>query len=210
MTDTPITTPLLIEPGARYFFKQTLKQCHETKVTIWNKFINLSLLVSFVAIIGAWMWWNYGEKQKKIAEVYDGTAERRAVEAEAEILRILGNVERERMRMEGSLITELPTEGGNIQRIGGIGGIGSGGVGGVGGIELPAPPPESGMYGLPPPVLPPVPVPAPAAGISLPPPIGGTPISNTSYGSPQSGFESIYSASASTSASYARENKKFI
>ena len=200
MSDTPITTPLLIEPGARYFFKQTLKQCHETKVTIWNKLINLSLLVSFVAIIGAWMWWNYGEKQKKIAEVYDGTAERRAVEAEAEMLRILGNVERERMRMEGSLITELPTEGGNILRIGGIGS----------GIELPAPPPESGMYGLPPPVLPPVPVPAPAAGIALPPPIGGTPISNPSYGSPQSGFERIYSSSASASASYARENKKFI
>lgn len=211
MTDTPITTPLLIEPGARYFFKETLKKCHETKVTVWNKIINLSLLVSFVAIIGAWMWWNYGEKQKKIAEVYDGTAERRAVEAEAEMLRILGNVERERMRMEGSLITELPTEGGNLQR---IGGFGSGGVGGGAGIELPAPPPESGMYGLPPPILPPVPVPAPAAGIALPPPIGGTPISNTPYGPPQSGFESIYSASASASASastsYARENKKFI
>lgn len=199
MTDTQITTPLLIEPGARYFFKETLKKCHETKVTIWNKIINLGLLVSFVAIIGTWMWWNYGEKQKKIAEVYDGTAERRAVEAEAEMLRIVGNVERERMRMEGSLITELPTEGGNIQRIGGIG------SGGSGGIELPAPPPESGMYGLPPPVLPPVPVPAPAAGIALPPPIGGTPISHHIYSQPLSGFESMHSAS-----SYARENKKFI
>jgi hypothetical protein len=192
--DTPaITFPTLIEPGARYFFKETLKKCHETKSVAWNKLINVGLLVMFVSMIGLWMWWNYGEKQKKIAELYDGTAERRAVEAESEMLRILGNVERERMRMEGSLITELPT---GAQIPAGFSGV----MPSSGGIELPAPPPNSGMYGLPPPILPPVPVPAPAAGIALPPALGSIGGGGANIQTRPSGFESMY----------AMENKKFI
>lgn len=192
--------PTLIEPGARYFFKETLKKCHEVKVSVWNKLVNIIMFLLFAGIIGLWLWWNYGEKQKKIMEIYDGTAEQKAVQAEAEMLRILGQVERERMRFEGALITELPMDN---RKIDGSSVIqfprGFAGNIPVDGIQLPPPPPESQMYGLPPPILPPIPVPAPAVGLTLPSSTtygngnGNGNIGGTMIQSLPSGFESMYS-----------------
>jgi hypothetical protein len=46
------TKPHLIEPGVRYFLRETLKQTHEFKRKYHNLLFNIGLLVLFVLILG--------------------------------------------------------------------------------------------------------------------------------------------------------------
>jgi hypothetical protein len=47
-----ITKPHLIEPGVRYFLRETLKQTHEFKLKYQNTLFNIGLLVFFLLILG--------------------------------------------------------------------------------------------------------------------------------------------------------------
>ena len=46
-----IDKPILVEPGASFFFSQSLHNCHEVKKSYMNKLINVGLFVLFVIII---------------------------------------------------------------------------------------------------------------------------------------------------------------
>ena len=45
--------PKLIEPGAKYFFKETLKKCNIKKKLFFNTVLNTVLLICFLGVLGA-------------------------------------------------------------------------------------------------------------------------------------------------------------
>lgn len=45
------STPTLIEPGVKYFFNQTLKQCNVKKHNMYNTLCNLGFLFLFLGIL---------------------------------------------------------------------------------------------------------------------------------------------------------------
>ena len=51
--------PSLIEPGAKYFLKETLKNCRIKKNTEFNQLMNLALLTSFVVISSVLLYYKY-------------------------------------------------------------------------------------------------------------------------------------------------------
>jgi hypothetical protein len=54
-----IQGPSLIEPGTKYFFKSTLKQCKAVKQVHMNKLYNITMLGLFVFILLCIMYYNY-------------------------------------------------------------------------------------------------------------------------------------------------------
>jgi len=57
-----ITKPTLIEPGTRYFLRETLKQCREFKLNYNNWVFNLSLLAGFFIILALILLYKYKGK----------------------------------------------------------------------------------------------------------------------------------------------------
>jgi hypothetical protein len=51
--------PQLTEPGIKYFLNETLKQCHVYKNNYINTLINIGLLVGFLLILGAILFYKY-------------------------------------------------------------------------------------------------------------------------------------------------------
>ena len=66
--------PRLTEPGIKYFLNETLKQCHVYKSNYNNILINIVLLVGFLIILGAILFYKYKgrltqvEKDRKTKE----------------------------------------------------------------------------------------------------------------------------------------------
>jgi hypothetical protein len=66
-----ISKPILTEPGIKYFLHQTLKQCHITKNAFHTAVFNIGLLLGFIIILAAILFFKYkgkttpAEKQKK-------------------------------------------------------------------------------------------------------------------------------------------------
>jgi hypothetical protein len=54
--------PQLIETGTKYFMKESLKNCRELKQTYYSNIVNILLLISFISIIGLFLY--YKKKQK--------------------------------------------------------------------------------------------------------------------------------------------------
>ena len=52
-------TPSLTEPGVKYFLKETLKQCKVKRTAYNTKILNIGLLISFVAILVAFLYYKY-------------------------------------------------------------------------------------------------------------------------------------------------------
>ena len=67
--------PTLIEPGTRYFLKETLKQCSTKKNHFYNNIFNVSFFFIFLAILGTFLFYKHKTKltpkeqeEKKISE----------------------------------------------------------------------------------------------------------------------------------------------
>mgnify|MGYP000894262736 CR=1 FL=1 len=54
-----ISKPLLIEPGVKYFLKETLKNCKIKKDTEFNRVVNLALLTTFIGISCGLLYYKY-------------------------------------------------------------------------------------------------------------------------------------------------------
>ena len=54
--------PSLTEPGATYFLKETLKQCHNKKIMLNNNIVNLALLLGFCVLFGVFLLYKYQNK----------------------------------------------------------------------------------------------------------------------------------------------------
>ena len=56
------TTPRLIEPGVKNFIYNTLHRCHDTRVTIYSWALNIGILLLFVGIFSAALYYCYRRK----------------------------------------------------------------------------------------------------------------------------------------------------
>ena len=97
-----ITKPALIEPGVKYFLKETLKRCHVFKES-HNIFVfNISLLVGFLVILGVVLLFMY--KCKLIPK----EIQKKDKEKQQYILSKIKNYQDTKLRESQSLITGLP------------------------------------------------------------------------------------------------------
>lgn len=56
------SSPVLVEPGVKYFLSETLKQCHELKEKYTNLIFNIMSVIFLVVTLGLFM--NYRYKGK--------------------------------------------------------------------------------------------------------------------------------------------------
>lgn len=98
----PIAKPALIEPGVRYFFRETLKQCHEFKNKYHNFLLNLGLFLSFFFILAVILLIKYKGRQTP-AEKHAKTQEQQQY-----ILSKIQNFQEAKKRAQQELITGLP------------------------------------------------------------------------------------------------------
>lgn len=57
-----LSKPMLIEPGIKYFFNETLKQCREFRNNYHNLMFNVSLFLFFLVILGVVLLYKYKGK----------------------------------------------------------------------------------------------------------------------------------------------------
>ena len=57
-----IIKPSLIEPGTKYFLKESLKICNKNKMKLNNNVINLSLFLGFCTLFGIFLLYKYNNK----------------------------------------------------------------------------------------------------------------------------------------------------
>lgn len=61
--------PQLIEPGAKYFFNETLKNCNNTKINYTSNIINIIVFISIIIIGGLFLTYKFkGKKPKHVIE----------------------------------------------------------------------------------------------------------------------------------------------
>lgn len=92
----------LIEPGAKYFFRETLKRCRQTKYNYYNNLFNLVMFVLFILIIGAILVITYKNKQ-------DTYGKRKKKEKQEEYLaNVVRKIQSDKRRERGQMITNIP------------------------------------------------------------------------------------------------------
>jgi len=100
--NTPSTRPLLIEPGVKYFLKETLKHCHEYKEKYYNTLFNISLFVLFLIILGGTLVYKYKGKLTPMEKAQNEKTKQQY------ILTKIKNYQSDKKRMNMELITGLP------------------------------------------------------------------------------------------------------
>ena len=58
-----MNSPILIEPGVKYFLKETLKQCNFKKKSNYNLMFNIGLFVTFIGLFSGIIYFKYKNKQ---------------------------------------------------------------------------------------------------------------------------------------------------
>jgi hypothetical protein len=97
-----ITKPVLIEPGVKYFLKETLKRCHVFKESHNIFLLNISLFIGFLVILGVILLYKYkGKLTPKEIQIKDN-------EKKQYILTKIKNYQDTKLRESQSLITGLP------------------------------------------------------------------------------------------------------
>lgn len=96
------TIPSLVEPGVKYFFTQTLKQCHKFREDHYDLLINIGLFLTFLTIFGLWLLYKY--KGKLTPE----EMKEKSLEKKKYILSKIQNYQDSKKREEQELITGLP------------------------------------------------------------------------------------------------------
>lgn len=96
------STPTLVEPGVKYFIRETLKKCHGYKETYKNQIFNVGLFVSMVVIVGIVLAYRYKGKPSP-EEVAQKDREKKQY-----IISKIRNYQDDRKRAQQQLITGLP------------------------------------------------------------------------------------------------------
>lgn len=97
-----VSLPKLTEPGAIYFFKETLKKCNIRKRLFFNNVLNLVLLVSFLGVLGVLLM--YKKNNKLTVEERDKMSEERRTY----LLDHIKSFREKRQREDNETITSLP------------------------------------------------------------------------------------------------------
>jgi hypothetical protein len=96
------SSPTLIEPGVKYFFNQTLKQCNSKRTNLYNTLCNLALFAMFLGIFLSILY--YKKKTKK------NGAELEEEERQSQMILLskIANYNDVKLRESQHLITNLP------------------------------------------------------------------------------------------------------
>ncbi len=95
-------TPQLIETGTKYFLKESLKNCRELKHTYYSKIINILLLITFIGIIGGFLYY------KKKGKLSPEEKKKQILEKEKFILDKIKSIREDNRKLTNELITNLP------------------------------------------------------------------------------------------------------
>lgn len=96
------TSPTLVEPGVKYFIRETLKKCNVYKETYKNQIFNVGLFITFVVILGIFLIYRYKGKPSP-EEVAQKDREKKQY-----IISKIRNYQDDRKRAQQQLITGLP------------------------------------------------------------------------------------------------------
>jgi uncharacterized membrane protein YciS (DUF1049 family) len=94
--------PRLTEPGIKYFLNETLKQCHIYKSNYNNILINIGLLIGFLLILGAILFYKYKGRQTQVEK------ERKTKEKQQYILSKVKSFQQAKRTAHQELISGLP------------------------------------------------------------------------------------------------------
>ena len=94
--------PTLVEPGVKYFLKETLKQCKEFKNKYNNLLFNIGLCVGFFFILGIILLYKYKGKLTPVEK------EQKNKEKQQYILTKIKNFQDAKRIAQQELITGLP------------------------------------------------------------------------------------------------------
>jgi uncharacterized membrane protein affecting hemolysin expression len=94
--------PVLIEPGVKYFLRETLHQCHEFKKKYNNFLFNIVLFIAFVLLVGIVLAMKYKGKPTSLERI------KRNQEKEQYLLSKIKLLEEETRKKNEDLITGLP------------------------------------------------------------------------------------------------------
>jgi hypothetical protein len=95
-------SPTLIEPGVKYFFNQTLKQCNSKRSDLYNTLCNLGLFTMFLGIFLSILY--YKKKTKKNGD----ELEEEERQSQMMVLSKIANYNDVKLRESQHLITNLP------------------------------------------------------------------------------------------------------
>ena len=95
-------TPLLTEPGVKYFLNQALKQSHIIKENFHNMIFNIGMLIFFLLILGAILVYKYKGRLTPV-EIEIKNKEKRQY-----ILDRIKNFQIAKQKAQQELITGLP------------------------------------------------------------------------------------------------------
>lgn len=95
-------TPQLIETGTKYFLKESLKNCRELKYSYYSKIINVALLITFIGIIGGFLYY------KKKGKLTQEEKKNQTIEKEKFILDKIKNIREDNKKRTNKIITNLP------------------------------------------------------------------------------------------------------
>lgn len=95
-------TPLLIEPGVKYFLGETLRQCHKVRESYNNQLFNIMLFMFFIFVLASLLIYKY--KGKLTPE----ELEHNDSEKKQYILSKIKNYQQDKVKEQQELITGLP------------------------------------------------------------------------------------------------------
>ena len=92
----------LVEPGARYFFNETLKQCRTIKHDYYNSMFNLILSILFIFVLGSILVYTYNHKENSYEKKV------RLHKQEEYLANTIQRLKQKKQRERGQMITNIP------------------------------------------------------------------------------------------------------
>ena len=102
MNSIRYNSPMLTEPGVKYFINETLKQCRQFKENYQHTIFNIGLLVMFFIILGVFLFYKYKGK------LSEEEIEQKELLKKHYILSKIRNFKDAKIKSQQELITGLP------------------------------------------------------------------------------------------------------
>ena len=106
-----VSKPLLIEPGVKYFLKETLKQCKHKKNDYYYYWANIGLFLLFLLILGTSLIWKKKTKPSKEDIIL------KREEQKNYILEKIKGLKKEKEKENNRIITNLPKFESDFERM---------------------------------------------------------------------------------------------
>jgi len=90
----------LVEPGVKYFLKESLKQCNEIKKQYYNLYFNIGEFLFIVILVGSILWFKYKGKMTPVEKAMKMRKDKMYI---LEKLKSIPNP-----MLEKNMITDLP------------------------------------------------------------------------------------------------------